>query len=90
MTETLEKLWNEYFAEECALINTAEERVLVKKAVELRKTANELLTKEQSEAMEKHMEVLYEIQDFSVKKAFFKGCEFAISFFYEATIFGKR
>lgn len=90
MKETLEKLWNEYFAEECALINTTEEKVLIKKAVALRKTANKLLTEDQSEAMEKYMEALYEIQGFSVKKAFFKGCEFAISFLVEAENFGKR
>ena len=72
MKETLERLWNEYFAEECAVMNTKEERVFVKKAVEMHKTANELLTEEQSEAIEKYIEALYEIQGFLSKKHFLR------------------
>lgn len=90
MKTLLEKLWNEYFAEECAAINTKEEKALVKKAVEMHKTANESLTKEQSEAFEKYIEALYEIQGFFVKKAFFNGCEFATSFLFEAGKLEKR
>ncbi len=90
MRKTLEKLWNEYFAEECAVIDTEEERVLLKKAVELQKTVNELLTKEQREAVQKCMEALYEMEGVFIKKAFFNGCEFAASFFFEAGNFGKR
>ena len=81
MKETLEKLWNEYFAEECAIIDTAKERALAKKAVEIHKTANELLTEEQRVVVEKHIETLCEIQEAFVKKAFFKGGEFVASFF---------
>ncbi len=80
MKETLEKLWNEYFAEECAAIHTQEERVLAKKAIEIHKSVNELLTKEQNAAVEKYIETLLEMQDAFIKKAFFKGCEFTISF----------
>ncbi|MBE6698968.1 MAG: hypothetical protein E7584_01835 [Ruminococcaceae bacterium] len=89
MKETFEKLWNEYFAEECAAIDTEEERALVKKALKMHEMVNELLTREQIDAIEKYIETLFEMQDSFVKKAFFKGCEFAISFFFEAGNFGK-
>ena len=90
MKEELEKIWNEYLAEECAAINTEEERVLIRKAGERRKTASELLTAEQSNAIEKYVEVLYDIQSFCIKKAFFKGCEFAMSFLFELETWGKK
>ncbi|MBP3437310.1 MAG: hypothetical protein J6K61_05340 [Clostridia bacterium] len=90
MKETLEKLWNELFAEECALISSKEEGALVKKAAEMHKTVDALLTMEQREAVEEYIEAVYEMQDFSVKKAFFKGCEFAVSFFFDTDFFGKE
>lgn len=83
MKETLETLWNEHFAEECSVIDTKEERALLKKADETHKTVNGLLTREQNEAVEKYVEALYQIQGSFVKKAFFKGCQFATSFFFE-------
>ena len=83
MKKTLEKLWNEYLAGECAAIGTEEERELLKKAVEKYEMANEMLTKEQRETVEKYVDTLYEIQGAFVKKAFFKGCEFTTSFFFE-------
>ena len=89
MKKTLEKLWREHFAEECATIDSEEERRLLKMAAETHKKANELLTKEQSDMIEKYIEILYEIQSFFGKKAFFKGCEFAISFLFEAGNFEK-
>ena len=84
MKETIERLWDEYFYEECAVIDTEEERVLIRKSAEMHKNVNELLTEEQGFAFEKYIETLYEIQGSSVKKAFLKGCEFAISFLLEA------
>ena len=90
MKKTLEKLWDDCFAEECALIDTEEEKELIKEAVQMRKTADELLTREQSDAVEKYIEALYDIQISGNKKAFFKGCEFAISFLFEATNFERR
>lgn len=90
MKETLEKLWDEYFACECAVINTEKERALIKKAVGAQKAVDELLTKEQSEATQKYIEVLYEMQGFFGKKAFFMGCEFATSFFLEVGNFAKQ
>ena len=83
MKKLLEKLWVEYFAEECACIDTEEERRLIKKVAEMQNTINELLTKEQNEHIQNHTEALYEMQGLFVKKAFFKGCEFALSFFLE-------
>ncbi|MBQ8908297.1 MAG: hypothetical protein IJY71_06915 [Clostridia bacterium] len=32
MKKALEKLWNDCFAEECAMMNTKEEKALIKKA----------------------------------------------------------
>ncbi len=81
MKEILEKLWEEHFAEKCAAMDTEEERVLAKKVALMHKTVNELLAKEQIDAIEKYIEALREIQESFVKKAFFKGCEFAMSFF---------
>ena len=54
MKHTLEKLWDEYFAEECAVIDTEEERMFLRKAAEVHKKASELLTKEQNNAIEKY------------------------------------
>ena len=89
MKETMERLWNEYLAEECAAIETQEEKALVRKALEMHKNANELLTKEQNDAIEKYIEALFEMQDSFIKKAFFKGCEFTTSFLLEVGNFEK-
>ncbi len=89
MRETLEKLWNEYFAEECAALDTEEERALVRRAAEAHKTANELLTKEQGAVMEQYVETVYEIQNCFGKKAFVKGCEFAVAFLLE-TVYVRK
>ena len=84
MKETLEKLWNGYFAERCASVDSEEERKLRKRATELREKVNASIAAEQIEALDRYIEVLYEIADFSSRKAFFMGCEFAISFICEA------
>ena len=89
MKETLEKLWKEYLSEECSALSTDEERGLAKEAVELHEKANALLNKEQEAAVEKYVDVLYNIEAIFVKKAFFKGCEFAVSFLLEAGNLGK-
>ena len=83
MKGMLERLWYACFAEECATIDTEEERMLAKKAIEKSAEANALLSKEQSKAVEKHIEVLFELQEALIKKAFFKGCELAASFLLE-------
>ena len=90
MKETLELLWKEYFAEKCATIETDEERALIKKAVERHKEVSEMLSKEENDAVEKYVEVLYEAQASFNKKAFFKGCKFAASFILEMGILEKN
>ena len=83
MKKALEKLWNEYFAEECAVIDTEEERASIKRAVMLREKANEAITDEQNGIVEEYIEALQEANTYFSKKAFFRGCEFTASFFLE-------
>ncbi len=83
MKETLEKLWTEYLSEEAAKMDTEEKR-LTKTAVALHEKANDLLTKEQADAVEKYVDMLNELHAVFAKKAFCKGCEFAVSFLWEA------
>ena len=89
MKKTLEKLWNECFAEECAVIDTEEEKELTKEAAQFHKAVDALLTKEQRDANEKYIEMLYQMQGCFSKKAFLKGCEFASSFIFEAVTSGE-
>ncbi len=89
MKETLESLWSEYFSDECAVIDTDEERRLAKKAEELYEKADALLDKKQEAALEEYVAALCDIEALFVKKAFFKGCEFAVSFLLETRSFGK-
>ena len=90
MKETLETLWNDYFSEECSVLETEEEKALLKKALELHEKANKLLTKDQIEAVEKYVETIYDTQFAFGKKAFLRGCQFATSFLLEAGNFGKK
>lgn len=89
MKKTLENLWNDYLMDECSTINTDEEREHTKDAAMLHEKLNDLLNEEQKEAVEKYVESLYEIQAFFLRKAFYKGCEFSVSFLIEAGNFGK-
>ena len=84
MKNTLEKLWNEYLLEECAVIDTDEERTLTRALAELHDKANALLNEEQKAAIEKYVDALCDIDALFAKKAFIKGCEFAVSFLTEA------
>ena len=84
MKKTLEKLWTEYLLDECAAIDTDEERILAKKSLELHEKANALLNQDQQAAIETYMDAVYDIEALFAKKAFFKGCEFAVSFLLEA------
>lgn len=90
MFESLEKAWNEYFAEECAVIGRKEGKALVERSVKLHAEMEKMLTEEQCEAVQKYVESVYDEQSFFVKKAFFHGCEFAISFLFEAGNFTKE
>ena len=83
MKETLERLWNEYLSEECALITTDEERRHAKKAIELYEKVRVMLNEKQVNAIEKYIDALLNSQSLFVKKAFFKGCEFTASFLIE-------
>ena len=84
MKKTIEKLWDEYLMDECAAIEDNEERELTKKVAELHKAANALLDVKQQMAVEEYVETLSDLEALFVKKAFFKGCEFAVSFLLEA------
>lgn len=87
MKEALDKLWSEYLSDECAVMDTDEERHLTKKTAELHEKANALLNTEQKAAMEKYVDVLQSLDDLFVRKAFFKGCEFTFAFLLEAGTF---
>lgn len=89
MKETLEKLWHEYLLDECAEMDTAEERDLTKKTKELHEKANAMLNNDQRRAVEKYVDALCDMDALFVKKAFLKGCEFAVSFLFEAGNFVK-
>ena len=84
MKETLEKLWNDYLLDECAVMDTDEERALTKKTAELHEKANALLNKDQQDAVQEFVDALCDLESLFVKKAFCKGCEFAVSFLLEA------
>ena len=85
MKNVIEKLWDEYFSEECAVLNTEEEKELIERVVKAQKEANELLNREQREKVEKFVETLHEMHGISLKKAFCSGCEFATSFLLETS-----
>ena len=84
MKNTLEKLWNEYLLDECSAIDTEEERYLTKKTGELHEKTNILLNEDQKEAVQKYVDALCDIEALFAKKAFLKGCEFAVPFLLEA------
>ena len=83
MKKTLEKLWNEYLLDECCTIDTEEERKLTEITIELHQRANNLLNKDQQDAVEKYVDALCDLEALFVKKAFMKGCEFTASFLLE-------
>ena len=83
MKETLEMLWDEYLSKKCALVNSDEERHLMRETVKLHEQVNALLNKEQQAAVEKYVDALCDTEAIFVRKAFFTGCEFAVSFLTE-------
>ena len=84
MTENFEKLWQEYFFEECTRIETSEEKEIIRKTAELHEKVDALLTKEESEAMQEYVDCIYDSAETFYKKAFMKGVRLAISLFLEA------
>ena len=89
MKQILEKLWNEYLSEVCAAIDTEEERELPKKVAKLHEKLNDLLNEEQELAVEKYLDARCDIDALFLRKAFFKGCEFSVSFLLASWNFGK-
>ena len=83
MKETLNNLWDKYFLEECSVINTKEEKELMKKLGDLREQAYAQLNDEQKEMIEKCFDIMHDLETVYAKKSFFKGCEFAVSFLFE-------
>ena len=79
MKQILEGLWDEYLSEKCSVMD-AEERKEVGVIVALHEKARALLTKEQEESVEAYVDALCNLDALHAKKAFFKGCEFALSF----------
>ena len=88
MKKTLEILWDDYLCEQCSMIESDEERKLAEKALYTHEKLNNLLNREQWEAVEKYVDMLCNVQALFEKKAFIKGCEFTASFILETgTVF---
>lgn len=85
-----EKLWSEYFAEECSIADGREERLLLKKSAELSRALSEQLSQSEREALEKYTEAIYDMQAAFMKKAFLKGAEFTFSFLAQVGNYRKR
>ena len=86
MKKELEKLWNEYFSDECSNVDSDEERKLIKYAVELHEKVFAILNEEQQNAVEKYVDALYDMEALHTKKAFFKGCRFSVLFLIQTDI----
>ena len=57
-----EQLWNEYFAEKSATIETEEEKALLKRTIEKHNDVNAILTEAQKKSVEQYVETVYEMQ----------------------------
>ena len=75
------------FFEECAAIETEEEKVLIKKAALLHEKASVLMNRMQEDAMENYVDALHENESLMMKKAFFKGARFAFLLLSEIELF---
>ena len=83
MENTKVTLQLENVSKSFAKIETDEEKALIKKAAEMHKAIDELMMNEQISVMEEYVDTLYQIQWCFVRKSFFKGCKFALSFILE-------
>ena len=83
MDKLLKKLWRDYFADECSVMRSDEEKELAKKAIDMHEKATASIKKEQIDAIEEYIDTLFEIQNFFTERAFIKGCEFSACFFLE-------
>ena len=84
MKQTLWGLWHDYLIDECGKHETDEERKLTSAVCDLHEAASALLSKEQTAAVDAYVEALCELEALFARKAFCKGCEFAVSFLREA------
>ena len=89
MKQTLEKLWYEYVEEKCLTSLTEQEREKAKTTAKVREKLNSILNKEQQKSLETYVAALLDGEALFLKKAFFWGCEFAVSFIFEAGNLGK-
>ena len=89
MNNILEKLWSEYFCEDCSAINSEEEKAIAKILAQTRNEIENLPINEFRESIENYIAFMYKAQSLALKKAFFKGCEFAISFLVEVSSLTK-
>ena len=81
MKETLEKLWNEYLLDECAGIDTNEERELTKNTAELHEKANALLNKEQRDAVKNMLMNCAILKRYLLKRHSSKGVNLRFRFY---------
>jgi len=58
----------------CATIDSEEERIMTKNAVELHEKINAFLNKEQKEVLKKYVDLLSDFDSLFAKKSFLKGC----------------
>ena len=80
MRATMEKLWVEYASQECAIMDTEEERTLAKRALESYDAAKKTLSPSQRDAIERYVDALCELQGYAVRRAFLCGGELATLF----------
>ena len=89
MKEIIEKLWNEYLMEECAESISSEENELWEQNGKFRETLYTMLPDEQKVNIDNYIEAFCNIQEKCIKKAFFMGCKFTLSFVSEVEILTK-
>ena len=70
MKQTLEKLWNDYLADECAAVSSDEERKLAKITVELHEKVNSTLNEAQKNEVEEYVDALFDVEAIFLKKHF--------------------
>ena len=85
MKKILENLWNDYLVDQCAIIDTEEERLLTKKLADLQEKLDLQLDKTHRSLLEEYVGILCDIDSLFAKKAFLKGCKFTASFILESS-----
>lgn len=85
MNKILDKLWNEYLIDDCAIFDTDEERGLSKRVSELHGQMAAMLDRKSLSLVEEYVSLLLELEGILSRKAFIRGCEFSASFILEVT-----